>query len=177
LLSADEQSALEAQAQIQVVDSLSPDVAGPLLSVLPFEGGQGTAYELPYAFRMNTSIPPFDNPELAQALAGLLRVDADLDGLRVALANAGYPDGSVLTFAGNPAIAAQIQPLLPRSLSLRVASDLERAMVDIGAGVDAVVLAQEGAQVTWHSPLVISPGWSLKNGPERLPVLTDAGSG
>ncbi len=171
MLTDEERAALERAAEVRVVEAITADTAAPALSVASFAGAQESTYNLPVAARLNVSAP-LDNPAVAQAVTGFLMGETGRDVLRLALANAGYPDGLVLTYTGSPAIAARSVVMSgDRPIRWLLADDSSNANVEVGAGAGAAALLESGGVQLGALPLHLTAGWRLYVDDAGLPVL------
>ena len=169
-------ASLDAAAEVDEVDAIPALPGGPAISVLPFEGGTPTGYSLNLAAQLDTARAPLDNPEFASALAGFLTTHNAGD-LRLALANAGFPDGLTLPVAVDPVL----WPLLESVLSggpvrwFAVAGDAP-AEVTIVAGAQADSMLAAGGLRLGVLP-VYAAGWPVALDADGLPVFAPPSAG
>lgn len=172
LLTAEQLDRLERAAEVRVADAVTDALAGPALSVAAFSGAEISDYALPLAFRLNTAVPPLDNPALAGVIGGFLAGETERSALRPALANAGYPDGLVLSYAGSAAIGLARLPLTADGpLRWRAMPESSSADVEFGAGAEAAALLSRGGRLSGSLPLYLSAGWRLTADEDGLPLL------
>lgn len=168
---------LDAVAEVVITADIAADGAtGPTLSILPFAGGAPTGFNLPVAARLDLTQAPLDDAELAAALTGFLTARY-ANELRLALANAGFPDGVTLTVAVEPAL----WPLLQGGLStgpvqwFPVAAGAP-AQVTIAAGAEADAMPAEGGALIGSLPLY-GAGWPVTLDAAGLPVFSPPAPG
>jgi hypothetical protein len=175
LLSPEAIARLEAAFDVRVADALPRDSEAPAMSLFPFEGAVPSAYALPAAIRLEPTLPPLDDADVAQALTDFLAGGASPQALRGALANAGYPDGIVLTYTGGPAVAARLLPLAnPGPVRWLPVAERTQPHVQLGVGVEAAALLDMGGFSVPALPLYVSAGWQLGADEAGLPVLNQA---
>jgi hypothetical protein len=170
LLPAVDRARLNEAADVRAVPGVAEAGAGPLLSIQPFEGGTLTAYGLNVVAQLDVTGPPLNDPALATALTAFLS-DRLVDPLRLALANAGFPDGLTLTVEADPA-------LLPLALNglegapIRWALDPDggRANVTLMAGAEADAQIGQGGLLIGTLPLY-ARGWQIGRGDDGLPLF------
>lgn len=170
LLPDDVRARLNAAAEVDEVETMTASAGGPAISVLPFTGATPTVYTVNIAAQFDGVRAPLNNPELAAALAGFLAARST-DELRLALANAGFPDGITLSVAVEPAL----WPLLQEGLGggpvrwVPVAND-ETAQVIFAAGVEADAVLAAGGALTGVLPLYAA-GLTVALDADGLPVF------
>lgn len=182
MLTAEARAQLESAAELRAVETFPSDYPGAALSVLPFAGAEVAEYTLPVVARLNVELAPLDDPALAQALRDWLtsvgRGQLDDLALRLALANAGYPDGLVMRAVANPAVMAAALPLLNTGpLRWLAEPGAEDAHLEIGAGAESVALLEAGGGLFGTLPLYLTPGWRLTADSAGLPVLERSAGG
>ena len=160
-LPAEARERLEAAADVAEVDVLPPATGGPALSALPFEGGTPAGYHLPLAARIDVANVPLNNPQVSLAFTQFLTTRS-ADALRLALANAGYPDGLTLTVAVDPAL----WPLLEAGLGggpIRwfLTPEGTAAQVSLAAGAGADRLLDAGGLLIGQLP-IYAAGWTVE---------------
>jgi hypothetical protein len=149
LLSPEAIARLEAAFDVRVADALPRDSEAPAMSLFPFEGAVPAAYALPAAIRLEPTLPPLDDADVAQALTDFLAGGTNPQALRGALAN----PGPVRWLP----VAERTQP-----------------HVQLGVGVEAAALLDMGGFSVPALPLYVSAGWQLGADEAGLPVLNQA---
>lgn len=162
---------LDAVAAVTTVESVADGAAGPAVSVQPFEGGTLTGYGLNVAAMLNTTTQPLNDPSVAAALIGFL-TNRPADPLRLALANAGFPDGVTLTVAADPRVfPLVITGLDSGPIRWELAPAGTTASVTVAAGAEADTMIGQGGLLVGALPLY-GRGWQVGRGDDGLPLFT-----
>lgn len=179
LLPAGARARLEASAAITIAPAPLTNPGPSAVSVLPFAGGLPGGYALTSALRVNPDFPPLTDAAVAEALTTWLTAPgervAEAAALRAALANAGYPDGIMLSLATEPALrplwAARLDGGPVRWTPAAAGAD---AHLTLAAGSAAEALLADGGIALDGLPLYAS-GWLVTADRDSLPVLTRDG--
>ena len=147
------QMSLGQAATLQAVEAI-PDGAAAV-SFLPLPDGQPSAYAIPMWADFAASGSALEDPAVSDALAAFMQTGQG-GVLRLALANAGFPDGLTLTVAVEPALAATLlaplqggpirwRPVLPGATA---AVAIHAADVDGAVQIGVLPLNVRGVQIS-----------------------------